>query len=90
MCRCVSIIPGMTMPPEASISKLPSGTSSAGPTAAISSPTTSTSARSSTACASSIVNTVPARRTTGRPGSGVEASLVMAGVSVLRAARANR
>ena len=33
MCRCVSIIPGITMPPRASISSVPSGTSSGAPTA---------------------------------------------------------
>jgi hypothetical protein len=43
MCRCVSTIPGMTMPFAASISTVPSGTSSRGPIAAIRSPTTSTS-----------------------------------------------
>src|SRR5215210_1050786 len=31
MCRCVSTMPGMTMPPAASISKVPSGTSSTAP-----------------------------------------------------------
>jgi hypothetical protein len=67
MCRCVSIMPGSTMPPAASISTVPAGTSSAGPTAAIRSPSTSTSAPSSTRCASSIGSTVPPRRTTGRP-----------------------
>src|SRR3712207_1025609 len=70
MCRWVSIIPGMTMPPRASISWVPSGTSSAVPTAAIRSPTTRTSAPGRTVHASSMVSTVPPRRTTGRPASG--------------------
>ena len=48
MCRCVSIMPGITMPPEASISTVPSGTSRPGPTAAMRSPTTRTSASRST------------------------------------------
>src|SRR5215210_5883919 len=73
MCRWVSIIPGMTMPPAASTSNVSSGTSSAGPTASIRSPTTRTSPSSMIRCASSIVRTVPRRKTTGRPGSGVEA-----------------
>src|SRR4051812_22092205 len=73
MCRWVSIIPGMTMPSEASISKVPSGTSSPGPTASIRSPTTRTSPSSTIRCPSSIVSTVPRRKTIGRPGSGVEA-----------------
>ena len=64
-------MPGITMPPVASISWVPSGTSRACPTAAIRSPTTSTSAPVSTVWASSIVSTVPPRRTTGWPGSGV-------------------
>src|SRR5690349_18117017 len=67
MCRCVSIIPGITMPPLASISSVPSGTSRWGPTAAIVSPVTRTSAAARTVCASSMVSTVPPRRTTGWP-----------------------
>ena len=65
MCRWVSIMPGMTMPPVASISAVPSGTSRFGPTAAIRSPATSTSASLRTVCASSIVSTVAFRNTTG-------------------------
>src|SRR4051794_33777781 len=72
MCRCVSIMPGMTMPPEASISNVPSGTSRSGPTASMRSPTTSTSPGSCRVWASSRVSTVPRRKTIGRPGSGVE------------------
>src|SRR4029450_2243604 len=74
MCRWVSIIPGMTMPPEASTSCVSSGTSSRGPTAAIRSPTTSTSQSTRTVDASSMVSTVPPRNTTGRPGTGASAS----------------
>src|SRR5947209_2757 len=70
MWRCVSIIPGITMPPRASISAVPSGTSSRGPTAVMRSPTTRTSASGSTVDASSMVSTVPPRRTTGCPGAG--------------------
>src|SRR2546421_632122 len=69
MCRCVSIIPGITMPPLASTSSVPSGTSRRGPTAAIRSPVTSTSAPVRTVCASSMVSTVPPRSTTGRPAA---------------------
>ena len=63
-------MPGMTMPPAASISAVPSGTSRPGPTAAIRSPVTSTSALVRTVCASSIVSTVAFRNTTGWPGCG--------------------
>src|SRR6185437_1981351 len=69
MWRWVSIMPGITIPPAASISIVPSGTSRLGPTAAMRSPTTSTSASRRTSCASFIVRTMPPRRTTGRPGS---------------------
>src|SRR5713226_810968 len=69
MCRCVSIIPGITMPPLASISSAPSGASSRGPTAAILSPVTSTSVSVRTVWASSMVSTVPPRSTTGRPAA---------------------
>ena len=58
-------MPGITMPPVASISSVPSGgTSRPTPTAAIRSPTTSTSASVSTRWRSSMVSTVPWRRTT--------------------------
>src|SRR4051794_3560494 len=67
MCRWVSIIPGITIPPRASISVVPSGTSRCGPTAAIRSSTTSTSASVRTVCELSMVRTVPPRSTTGRP-----------------------
>src|SRR4051794_11389369 len=67
MWRCVSIMPGMTMPREASISSAPSGASSPGPTASIFSPTTSTSPSLITSWASFIVRTVPWRNTIGRP-----------------------
>src|SRR4051812_4840755 len=73
MCRWVSIIPGMTMPPEASISNVPSGTSRSGPTASMRSPTTSTSPGSWRSCEALSVSTVPRRKTIGRPGSGGEA-----------------
>ena len=63
MCRCVSIIPGITMPPVASISVVPSGTSRCGPTASIRSPLTSTSPPWCTVCASSMVSTVAFRNT---------------------------
>src|SRR5215208_3345348 len=69
MWRWVSIMPGITMPSEASISTVPSGTSRSGPTAAISSPTTRTSASFRTSWASFMVSTVPRRSTTGRPPS---------------------
>src|ERR671921_640457 len=75
MCRWVSIIPGITMPPRASISYVPGGTSSAGPTAAIRSPVTRTSASVRTVWASSIVRTVPPRRTTGWSPDGTTTSL---------------
>src|SRR4051794_35711592 len=65
MCRWVSIIPGITMPPEPSISTVPSGTSRLGPTAAILSSWVSTSAPVSTVFASSITSTVAPRSTTG-------------------------
>src|SRR4051794_14747848 len=70
MCRWVSIMPGITMPPWASISWVPSGTSRFEPTASIRSPTTRTSASFSTVQASSMVRTVPPRNTRGRPASG--------------------
>src|ERR1700759_4705366 len=69
MCRCVSIIPGITMPPLASISSAPSGACRRGPTPAILSPVTSTSASVRTVWASSMVSTVPPRSTTGRPAA---------------------
>src|SRR5215472_9863373 len=69
MCRCVSIIPGITIPPLASISSAPSGACRRGPTAAILSPVTSTSASVRTVWASSMVSTVPPRSTTGRPAA---------------------
>src|SRR4051812_28415687 len=84
MCRWVSIMPGMTMPSEASISKVCSGTSSAGPTPAMRPSTARTSASWRTSCASFIVSTVPRRRTTGRPGSGAVGSVVMASGSFRR------
>src|ERR1044072_9091647 len=65
MLRCVSIMPGITMPSDASISVVPSGTSRFGPTAAILSSWTSTSAPWSTSCASFMVSTVPPRSTIG-------------------------
>src|SRR5215467_4896657 len=89
MCRCVSIMPGMTMPPDASISAVPSGTSSPGPTAAIVSPVTSTSAPVSTVCAASMVSTVALRNTTGRPGeksAAVRSGAVMPGLRSARSA----
>src|SRR4051812_1498613 len=70
MCRWVSIIPGITIPPLASISCVPGGTSSRGPTASIRSPTTRTSASVSTVDEASMVRTVPPRNTSGRPASG--------------------
>src|SRR5215213_1858522 len=73
MCRWVSIMPGMTMPPAASISNVSSGTSSPGPTASMRSPTTRTSASSSSSCASFMVSTLPCRKTIGRPVSGMGA-----------------
>ena len=60
-------MPGITMPPDASISIVPSGTSSDGPTAEIRSPSMSTSASRSTD-RESMVSTVPSRKTTGAPG----------------------
>src|SRR3954469_2120839 len=70
MCRCVSIIPGITTPPVASTTCVPSGVSRSCPTAAIRSPTTRTSPPSRIVCESSIVSTVPPRSSTGRPSSG--------------------
>src|SRR3954451_12559791 len=69
MCRWVSIIPGITIPSAASISNVPSGTSSPGPIVAMLSTTTSTSAPCRTSWASFMVSTVPPRRTTGLPAS---------------------
>src|SRR5215211_86694 len=69
MWRWVSIMPGITMPSEASISSAPSGASSDGPTSAIVSPTTSTSASRRMSWASFMVSTVPRRSTIGRPVS---------------------
>src|SRR5271166_3785844 len=69
MCRWVSIIPGITMPPLASISSAPSGAWRRGPTAAIRSAVTSTSASVRMVWASSMVSTVPPRSTAGRPTS---------------------
>src|SRR4051794_20731875 len=87
MWRCVSIMPGMTMPPEASISSAPSGTSSPGPTASMRSPTTSTSPSSTTSWASFIVSTVPPRNTIGRPGcSSLLMGLLSRDEDLLRAA----
>ena len=65
MCRWVSIMPGMTIPPVASISAVPSGTSRFGPTAAMRSPSVSTSAPVRTVRESSMVSTVAFRNTTG-------------------------
>ncbi len=62
-------MPGITIPPEASISAVPSGTLSRGPTAAIVSPLTSTSVSRRTERPASMGSTVPPRRTTGRPAS---------------------
>ena len=78
MCRWVSIMPGSTMPPEASTSTVPSGTGSCGPTASIRSPTTRTSAGVRTVWRASIVSTVPPRKTSGRPASGVPPLAVVA------------
>src|SRR3954451_1305786 len=65
MCRCVSIMPGITMPLRASISLAPSGLSRLGPTFSIRSPITRTSASCSTSWASFTVSTVPPRSTIG-------------------------
>ena len=74
MCRCVSIMPGMTMPPAASISNVPSGTSRPGPDRLDRARRRRARRRrrrsgarrpSSARCR--------ARKTIGRPGSGVEA-----------------
>src|SRR4029079_8069499 len=64
MCRWVSIMPGSTMPWEASISRVPSGTCSRCPMSAMRSPVTSTSVSGSTRWVASIVRTVPPRSTT--------------------------
>src|SRR5919109_2193477 len=77
MWRCVSTMPGMTMPPDASISNAPSGASRPGPTPAMRSSITRTSVPSRTSWSSFIVSTLPRRRTTGRPGSGAGASGLM-------------
>src|SRR6185312_11483055 len=84
MCRCVSIIPGITMPPLASISSAPSGASSRGPTAAILSPVTSTFASARMVWASSMVSTVPPRNTTGRPAATSSGFAIEASASSLR------
>src|SRR3954451_21751110 len=76
MCRWVSTIPGITMPSEASISRVPSGTSRDWPTAAIKPSTTSTSPPGSTVWASSMVTTVPPRKTIGAPTSDVDIALL--------------
>src|SRR4051812_18622288 len=65
MCRCVSIMPGITMPLRASISLAPSGVSRFGPTFSIRSPITRTSASCNTSWASFMVSTVPPRSTIG-------------------------
>src|SRR3954469_21423025 len=65
MCRCVSIMPGITMPLRASISLAPSGLSRLGPTFSIRSPITRTSASCNTSWASFMVSTVPPRSTIG-------------------------
>src|SRR3954447_4693172 len=77
MCRWVSIMPGITMPPVASISWVPSGTWRRLPTSAMRSSTTSTSASVSTVEASSIVRTVPPRNTSGRPLCGAASDMVI-------------
>src|SRR5215217_3708563 len=64
MCRCVSIMPGMTIPPDASISRVPSGTCRFGPISAMRSPVTSTSVSGSTRWVASTVSTVPPLSTT--------------------------
>ncbi len=64
MCRWVSIMPGITMPPAASISSVPSGTASPTPTAAIRSPVTRTSWPDRTVRLASTVRTVALRKTT--------------------------
>src|ERR1035437_8491050 len=66
MCRWGSTIPGMRMPPWASISIAPSGTGRLCPTAAIVSPMTSTSPPLMTP-APSMVSTLALRKTSGRP-----------------------
>jgi hypothetical protein len=63
-CRCVSIMPGITIPPIASISSAPGGASSPTPIASTRSPTTSTSVPVSTLRPTSIGSTVPCRSTT--------------------------
>src|SRR3954454_19697509 len=65
MCRCVSIMPGITMPSSASISRVPSGVCRSAPTASILPSATSTSASCSTSLASFMVSTVPRRSTIG-------------------------
>src|SRR5690349_15162162 len=65
MCRCVSIMPGITMPSPASMVLALSGASRLGPTASILSSTTRTSAPCSTSWASFMVRTVPPRSTIG-------------------------
>ena len=65
MCRWVSTMPGMMMPPDASISWVPSGTERPTPTSAILPSTTRTSPFGRTVCWSSIVSTIPLRNTMG-------------------------
>src|SRR3954470_17715406 len=65
MCRCVSIMPGITMPLVASMIFASAGASRLGPTFSIRSPITSTSASRSTSWASFMVSTVPPRSTIG-------------------------
>src|SRR5689334_21191327 len=65
MCRCVSIMPGITMPLLASMVLTPSGVCRLGPTASILPSMTRTSASCSTSWAAFMVSTVPPRSTIG-------------------------
>jgi hypothetical protein len=68
MWRCVSTIPGIRIPPAASISTASSGAGNAWQIAAMRSPATRRSAFSRTP-ALSIVRIVALRKTIGRPGA---------------------
>src|SRR5665647_1228552 len=70
MCRWVSTMPGMMIPPAAFISNVPSGTERFWPIASMFSPTMSTSVLASTRRRLSTVTTVPLRNTIGWPSRG--------------------
>ena len=71
-------MPGIRIPPAASMTAASGGTASDRPTAWMRSPATSTSPSSMTPAAGSTVSTVAPRNTTGRPGTNWSALAIRA------------